>query len=75
MEFVSDANQTGGKEGETGYSQKDSKTPKSEPDRFSQQLRSSARNSVIWSLITELTGSGACVELGTFRCFESQDKH
>ena len=75
MEFVSDANQTGRKEGETGYSQKDLKTPKSEPDRFSQQLRSSAHNSVIWSLITELTGSGACVELGTFLCFESQDKH
>lgn len=64
-----------GRKERLAYSQKDSKTPKSEPDRFSQQLRSSARNSVIWSLITELTGSRACVELGTFLCFESRDKH
>lgn len=35
-----------GKEGTSGYSQKDSKTMKTEPDRFSQQLRSSACHSV-----------------------------
>lgn len=73
-EFVSDANQTGGKEGETGYSQKDSKTPKNLTDSVS-NWGHLARNSVIWSLITELTGSRACVELGTFLCFESRETH
>lgn len=59
---------------ETGYSQEATKTMKSEPDRFSQRLRSSACNSVILSLITEQIGPGACARLCTL-CFEGSDRH
>jgi hypothetical protein len=50
VEFVSDASQTG--RGGSGHSQKETRRMKSGSDSFSQQLGSSAYNSVILSLIS-----------------------
>lgn len=58
----------------TGYSQKDTKTKRREPDRFSQQLGSSACSSVILSLITGQIGPGACAGLCTLLIFEGSDR-
>lgn len=64
-----------GQDRNSGYSQKDTKTMRSEPHEFSQQLRSSACNSMILlSLMTEQIGPGPCVGLCILLCFESGDR-